>query len=152
MFKKSKNKSNNTKSKKKYESLSDLQKETPEQKLSKLETDITTAISNADGIQNSFFYTDESFIIDFDDRQILNYIQIKFPNFGINSNYPIFKQNIFNFLEDDKFVQTVMSRFELNSNELFKFMFRLEPSVFKGIFMKKVKELILNKKYFKNYE
>lgn len=50
MFKKSKNKSNNTKSKKKYESLSDLQKETPEQKLSKLETDITTAISNADGI------------------------------------------------------------------------------------------------------
>jgi hypothetical protein len=49
MFKKSKNKSNNTKSKKKYESLSDIQKETPEQKLSKLETDITTVISNTDG-------------------------------------------------------------------------------------------------------
>jgi hypothetical protein len=45
-----------------------------------------------------------------------------------------------------------MSRFDLTSNELFKFMFRLEPAVFKGIFMKKVKELILNKKYFKNYE
>jgi hypothetical protein len=45
-----------------------------------------------------------------------------------------------------------MIKFDLNSNELFKFMFRLEPSVFKGIFMKKVKELILSKKYFKKYE
>jgi hypothetical protein len=40
-----------------------------------------------------------------------------------------------------------MDRFELGANDLFKFLFRMDPSVFKGMFMKKVKEIVARKPY-----
>jgi hypothetical protein len=42
-----------------------------------------------------------------------------------------------------------MDKFELKIKDIFKFLFRLEPSVFKGMFMKKVKEIATKKSYFK---
>ena len=38
-----------------------------------------------------------------------------------------------------------MERFELEVNELFKFLFRIDPSVFKGMFMKRIKEIAARK-------
>lgn len=54
---------------------------------------------------------------------------------------------MFDFLENDSYVRHVMDRFELGINDLFKFLFRIEPSVFKGMFMKRVKEIVARKKY-----
>ena len=38
-----------------------------------------------------------------------------------------------------------MDRFELKISELFKFLFRIDPSVFKGMFMKRIKEIAVRK-------
>lgn len=149
MFKK-KNKSieKNT-GKKPYKSLQDIQESSPEQKLVKLENDVVNAISNIDTTQNRFFCTDDPFITNFDDKEILKFIQSQIPNFGINPGCTQFKQSIFVFLENETFVKCVMDKFELKIKDIFKFLFRLEPSVFKGMFMKKVKEIATKKSYFK---
>lgn len=40
-----------------------------------------------------------------------------------------------------------MDKFELSAIDLFKFMFRMDPSVFKGMFMKRIKEIVSKKPY-----
>lgn len=127
-------------------SLHDMQKLSPEQNLQKLENDVTAVIANVDG-QNSFFCTDEPFVTQFDDAEILKYIRVSLPNFGVNPGCQAFKQSMFDFLENESYVRRVMDRFELEVNDLFKFLFRIEPSVFKGMFMKRVKEIVARKKY-----
>ena len=117
------------------------QEQSPEQNLSKLEDSVTAVISNADG-QNGFFCTDEQFVTKFDDREIIKYVQMRFPDFGIAPGCQAFKQAVFDFLEDEKFVRHVMQRFEFEPCDLFKFLFRMDPAVFKGMFMKRVKEIV----------
>ena len=38
-----------------------------------------------------------------------------------------------------------MDQFELEISDLFKFLFRIDPSVFKGMFMKRIKEIAARK-------
>ena len=80
--------------------------------------------------------------------EILKYIRRQIPDFGINPGSTVFKQAIFSFLDNDILVQHVMERFDLDIKSLFGFMFRMEPSTFKGMFMKKVKEIVFGKQYF----
>ena len=77
----------------------------------------------------------------------MKYIQYQLPDFGIKPGCTAFKQAIFSFLENDSLVKDVLDKFDLTINDLFKFMFRLEPSVFKGMFMKKVKNIVATKRY-----
>ena len=132
--------------KKPYATLHDIQEQSPEQNLSKLENDVVNVITNAEG-QNSFFCTDEQFVVKFDDAEILKYIRASLPNFGVNPGCTAFKQAMFEFLENDAYVKQVMDQFELEINELFKFLFRIDPSVFKGMFMKRIKEIAARKQY-----
>ena len=77
----------------------------------------------------------------------MRYIRTSLPDFGVNPGCPAFKRSMFDFLENDSYVRHVMDRFELGINDLFKFLFRIEPFVFKGMFMKRVKEIVARKKY-----
>jgi len=115
--------------------------------LSKLEDDVTAVIAGTETGQNNFFCTDEPFITRFDDKEILHYIQKRMPLFGISPGSQSFKQSIFDFLEDDDFTELVMDEFDLSPDDMFKFLFRLDPFVFKGMFMKRIREIVLRKQY-----
>lgn len=70
--------------------LCDIQESSPEQNLSKLENDVANVISNTEG-QNSFFCTDEPFVVKFDDAEILKYIRASLPDFGVSPGCAAFK-------------------------------------------------------------
>lgn len=83
----------------------------------------------------------------FDDAEILKYIRVSMPAFGLNPGGAEFKQAMFDFLENDAYVNHVMDKFELEARDLFKVLFRIDPSVFKGMFMKRIKEIAARKQY-----
>lgn len=110
--------------------LAELEKEqvSPEQSYS----NIASAFS-------SFFYTDEKFITQFEDNEILTYVRMSHPEFDPKAgDESRLRKAILSLLDDSKFVSGLMDRYGMTVFDFFKFLFRMEPSVFKGAFITKV--------------
>lgn len=132
----------------KHKTLKDMQEGTPEQNMARLESDVASAVVGTEAGQNGFFCTDEPFIERMDDGETIAYVRRRLPDIGAAPGSQAFKQAVFDFLEDDAFVRAVMERFGLDARGLFKVVFRLDPSAFKGMFMKRVKEIAARKSYY----
>ena len=98
--------------------------------------------------ETSFFYTSDKFFNTFEDDEIIYYIQRKYPTFDFdNSSDTIMRKTIIEILNDTKFMTEVLERYNMNIYDFFKFLFRYDQDIFKGLFFKRIKKALKYKKY-----
>lgn len=119
-----------------------------EREIVELDDKIANMVSSSELGTGNFFCTSDPFITKFDDKQIMAYVAQREPGIDDTPGSPAFKQAVVSFLSDGDFVELVMDEFDLSARDLLKFLFRIDPSVFKGMFMKKVKEIVSARRYF----
>lgn len=96
----------------------------------------------------SFFYTSDKFLISFEDKEIVEYIQQKYPLFNVDKqNDTVMRKTIIEMLNDVKFMTNLLERYGLNIYDFFKFLFRYDVNIFKGLFFKRLKKALKYKKY-----
>ena len=116
-----------------FEEAKDKQKETTSQ--------ISTEV-------NGFFYTNDKFINRFEDPDILQYLKSYYPLFMKDpSDFQTQKKQILDMLQNATFMDQLLSYYDINIYEFFKFLFRLEPDLFKGSFLKRVQKAMRYKQY-----
>lgn len=106
----------------------------------------STASFEAD-VQHSFFYTDSKFIEQLDNTDIMAAILKRYPFLGQEQTDSVIKKNLILFLNDDKFVEYIIDYYNISIYDLFKLLYGQFGSIFKGPFLKKVKNTIDGKKY-----
>ena len=98
-------------------------------------------------VDTSFFYTSDKFINSLDNNEIIKKIQTKYPNLSIKSTDSVIKKNILHFVEDEKFVESILDYYSLNIFELFKILYSKYSPIFKGMYLTKLRKILQNKKY-----
>ena len=97
---------------------------------------------------NGFFYTNDKFITRFEDDDILNYLKARYPLFMKDpSDLQCQKKQILDMLQNAHFMDELLSYYDIDIYEFFKFLFRLEPDLFKGSFLKRIQKAMRYKKY-----
>lgn len=97
---------------------------------------------------NGFFYTNDKFINSFEDREMCAFIKERYPSFDLEqSDDQIIKKTITVMLNDQKFMCQFLEYYNINIFDFFKFLFRLEPSIFKSPFIKRIQKAMKYKKY-----
>lgn len=85
---------------------------------------------------NGFFYTDEVFVTRFEDKEILQYIRRRFPEYAPNlENQFAARHVVLDMLSDSRFMSGLLKRYDMSVFDFFKLMFRLDPELFKGAFI-----------------
>ncbi len=101
--------------------------------------------------QNSkFFYSNDKFIDTFDDKQLYKSIINKYPQFKLigttdSNNRKVLVQ----MLDDTVFINEILTKYNINIHDFFVFIYRIYPSMFNGLFVKKIQKTIENKNYAK---
>ena len=114
-----------------------LEQEEPQSTNSQLEYNVET----------SFFYTSDKFINAIDNDNILKEIQKKYPELSDKNTDGAIKKSILKLLDDDKFVEQLLEYYNLSVFDLFKLLYKMFSSVFKGMYLVKVRKTIAGKKY-----
>ena len=71
-----------------------------------------------------------------------------FPGFMQDSkNVQSQKKMIISMLSDSKFMDAFLSRYDMLVTDFFAFIYRIEPDIFKGSFLKKIYNAMKYKKY-----
>lgn len=97
---------------------------------------------------NGFFYTNDKFITRFEDDDILDYLKVHYPLFMKNPlDFQTQKKQILEMLQNAQFMDDLLNYYDMNIYEFFKFLFRLEPDLFRGSFLKRVQKAMRYKKY-----
>lgn len=92
--------------------------------------------SGVSSAMNGFFYTDEVFVTRFEDKEILQYIRRRFPEYVPNSeNQFAARHVVLDMLSDSRFMSGLLERYDMNVFDFFKLMFRLDPELFRGAFI-----------------
>lgn len=119
----------------------DVHDEDVNERRKKTQTQITSEV-------NGFFYTNDKFVATFEDDDILKYLKDHYPLFMKDSlDLQTQKKQILDMLQNAKFMEEILSYYDMNVYEFFKFLFRLEPDIFKGSFLKRVQKALRYKKY-----
>lgn len=93
----------------------------------------TNGISSVFG---SFFYTDEKFINQFEDKEILAFINVKYPMLDPRKyDESKLRKQILYMLNDSKFICGLLDKYSMDIFDFFKFLYRLDSSVFSGMFI-----------------
>lgn len=93
--------------------------------------------------QIQFFYTNDKYFTQFDDKEIIASIQRKYPEFmKVGVSDTDLKRIIIDIIEDKKFVNALLEFFNINIQEFFKFIFRCDTSIFKGPFLNKIQKTL----------
>ena len=115
---------------------------------SKLSRNESIASSPSSLSETNFFYTSDKFFNTFEDDEITYYIQCKYPTFDFeNSNDIVMRKTIIEILNDTKFITEVLDRYNMNIYDFFKFLFRYDQNIFKGLFFKRIRKALKYKKY-----
>ena len=98
--------------------------------------------------ETNFFYTSDKFINSFEDDEIIEYIQQKYPMFkDVESDDTMTRKTIIDMLNDSKFMTKLLSYYNMTIFDFIKFLFRQESSLFKGQFIKRISKSLKRKKY-----
>ena len=94
-------------------------------------TELTTSLK--------FFYSNDRFIDTFDDEHIYNQLCRDYPALHAdNKNLQNKRRAILDLLGDEDYMKSLKEGYNMSPFDVVKFLFRLCPSLFKGIFVKKV--------------
>lgn len=98
--------------------------------------------------QLSFFYTNDKYFLQFDDNEIIKYIKEKYPDFMKDDISDVdLKKIIVAILQDKEFVLNLLDFYNLNIQDFFRFMFRLDTAIFKGPYLMKLQKIIVQNGY-----
>lgn len=111
--------------------------------------DFTTATIESN-LETSFFYTNDKFINQLDNAEIFKYIQTKYPELNLENDDPIIKKQIVNLLEDDSFINDILKYYNLTLFEFFSVLYKQFSSIFRGPYLKKLKNILTGKSYLTN--
>ena len=127
--------------------------------MSKEQKDIVTEINVEEtqnkqsfeaNVETSFFYTLDKFINSLDNNVIFYDIQKKYENINLSNNDTAIKKSLALFLDDEKFVNSILKKYNITIFDLFKILYTKYNSLFKGPYIKKIKKIITDKKYENN--
>lgn len=97
------------------------------------------AESNSYSSCSKFFYITDIDNTNFDDWQLYEHLLHHFPGISADEHSEVVKRNaIIDMLNDVGFMQKLLKEYNMNILDFFKFLFRLCPSVFRGLFVKKI--------------
>lgn len=100
--------------------------------------------------ETSFFYTNDKFINQIDNYEIFQYIQTKYPSINVENDDSVIKKQLILLLDDEDFIQNLLHYFNLTIFEFFSMMYKQFSTIFKGPYLKKIRNNIVGKKYLKN--
>lgn len=122
--------------------------------MSKEQENITPETQSAQSfeanVETSFFYTLDKFINSLDNDVIFYDIQKKYENINLSNNDTAIKKSLALFLDDEKFVNSILKKYNITVFDLFKILYTKYNSLFKGPYIKKIKKIITDKKYENN--
>lgn len=96
----------------------------------------------------TFFYTSDKYFTQFDDIELIQAIQQKYPAFMDDSTEDSdMKKIIIQLIQDKKFVMDILDTFNMNIQEFFKFIFRSNLAIFKGPYLNKLQRILIDNKY-----
>lgn len=88
---------------------------------------------------SSFFYTSDAFFDTLDDQQLYKLLIVQYKGLDAAvTNEREKRDDIIRMLENEDFIESLLKMYNMDVFDLFKFLFRLCPSVFKGLFIRKV--------------
>lgn len=98
-------------------------------------------------VETSFFYTSDHIINAMDDEAIMRHIAAKFPNLSQNSTDGVLRKEIVAFVNDKDFVAETLKFYNLSVFDLFKLLYKNFSTIFKGPFLKKLRDELRYKRY-----
>lgn len=103
--------------------------------------------------KNLFFYTNDNFFNLLDNRLVLNKIIENYPSFSLANDKKTIEKTLIQILEDDQFMFNILKKYNINIFDFFKMLHFNYAVIFKGLYLKKIKEIIFRKDYakFKKY-
>lgn len=117
--------------------------------LKQQDQDAKKSRSKAQGeAQIQFFYTNDKYFTQFDDKEIVAAVQQKYPDFmreGISDSE--LKKAIVVILQDTSFMNAVLEFFNMSIQDFFKFIFRCDTSIFKGPYLSKLQRILRENGY-----
>lgn len=117
------------------------------------EVDVPFAESRSSGELTTslkFFYSNDRFIETFDDKDLYDKICNRWP--ALHEDYKLLQHKrsaILDMLSNEDFMKELNDQYGMNAFDVVSFLFRLCPSLFKGIFVKKVQNVVKNTQYAK---
>ena len=112
------------------------------------DTTLKSKSSNKGEAFVSFFYTSDKFISQFEDKDIIEDIQKEYPMFmSQKATDSEMKKTICEFIQDKKFIETLMAQYDMTIMDFLKFIFRLDIGIFKGAFLTKIGKIVNNAGY-----
>ena len=110
--------------------------------------DVPFAESSTISNDSKFFCTSEKFFSTMDDYYIYECISKQYPSLlESEANEQTKRKTIIALLENENELNELLDTYNMNIQEFFAFLFRLCPSIFKGLFIKKIQKIIDKKKY-----
>lgn len=117
------------------------------------EVDVPFAESKSSGeltTSMKFFYTDDRFFETFDDKNLYAKVCYRWPALHEDQKNLQYKRSaILELLSDEEFMIELNDQYGMNAFDVISFLFRMCPSLFKGIFIKKVQNVVQKTDYAK---
>ena len=113
--------------------------------------DVPFAEINSNSSLSRFFCINDIDIGAFDYWQLYEHILKKHPGLSAEQSNESIKRNaIIDLLNDVDLMQQILKDYNMTVLDFFKFLFRLCPSIFKGLFVRKIQKTLKNKPYAKD--
>lgn len=117
---------------------------------SKMDTDddiIWDEDINSEG-SNTAFYMSKKLFQNLDDNSVLTDLRKKYPDFVDTTSEPKLRTMFLEILENDRFMNQLMTKFDLKIEDMFRIICRNYPGVFetKG-YIKKIQSILIEKHY-----
>lgn len=98
-------------------------------------------------VNQSFFYTNDKFFDQIDNEEIMASILKTYPRLSTSNTDSIIKKALIEMLNDEQFINEILEFYNINVFDLFKILHKTYASIFKGSFLKKLKNNIVGKSY-----
>ena len=102
---------------------------------------------------STFFCSNDKFLQKVDDRGLYQQIVLTWPSLSIACcNMHEKRNSIASMLMDDEYMNDLMVSYDMTFVDFFKFLLRLCPSLFKGLFITKVQDILRNREYANQFK
>lgn len=101
-------------------------------------------------IDMAFFTTNEKYLNALDNDEILEFVQLKYPNIQVNNADLLIKKTIIELLNDKTFMTYTLNRFGINIYDFFKIFYKDYSNLFKGAFLKKIRNSLIINSFISN--
>ena len=100
-------------------------------------------------VDNSFFYTCDKVFDELDQKDILDSVILEYPGFSTDNDDSTIKRTLVEILENEDFMSKILSYYNITIYEFFKLLYKNYASIFKGLYLKKIRHEVEGKSYAK---